>query len=532
MPYIGGGFGGKSDVTIEPLLVHIARHLPGEWIKLVLEREEMFVGSVVGRGMVGKIKMGVKKDGTIQASAIEMLFNAGAYGEYAINVICGGGQNAPGPYRIPHLKVDAYAVYTNLPYVGAFRGYGHPEGHWMTERMMDIVAKELNMDPLQVRLKNAYRPGDINAIGQKLERYNGNLSLCLKKAAKEVGWKVKGKNVTRIKDGFRAKAVCSLMKSPVQATNAHVTAILKFNEDASVNLLISTCEMGQGALTVFSQIASEALQLPLEKIRVTRNPDTELFPYDWQTVASKATFAGGQAIIKAAECALQQVKETACRVFKVPREKVHYRKGTVFVKGTTKKLPLASLVNGYMFEDGRTVGGPVIGYGVYTPRNLQIPGIKKPGLKEGQGNIAASWTMGSQAVEVEVNTKTKEIKVLKLVTAIDAGKIINPLLARGQIVGGMVQALGQALMEKIIYSQDGKNRNPGFTDYKIPTLEDLKDVDIRVLFVETRDKHGPFGARGLGEHAALSIAPAIANAVARATGVEIFDLPIKLNPEL
>ncbi|MCD6422721.1 MAG: xanthine dehydrogenase family protein molybdopterin-binding subunit [Elusimicrobia bacterium] len=523
-PYLGGGFGGKSDVTIEPLLVYIAKHIPDRWVKLTLDREEMFVGTVVGRGVVGKYKIGAKKDGTILACEIEYILNSGAYGEYGINVLCGGSQNSTGPYRIPNVKVDGYAVYTNLPYVGAFRGYGHPEGHFMAERMIEILAQELKMDPVKLRLKNALRAGDKNAIEQRLTKANGNLPLCIKKTAQAIGWKYNSKNVEKVKDGFIARDVSAFMKSPVQATNAHVTAIIKFNEDGTANLLITTSEMGQGSSTVYVQIASEALQIPVEKINFIRKRDTEFLAYDWQTVASKGTYAGGQAIIKAAEDAIQKIKQTASKAFRVPLKNIKYKEGFVYVKG--KKLPITKFVNGFMFPDGRTVGGPVVGYGIYTPENLQIPGIKKKGLGEGQGNISASWTFGAQGVELFVNTKTKKIKIKKIITAIDAGKIINPKLARGQIVGGMVQALGQAIMEKIIYSQEGVNRNPRFTDYKIPTLEDLKDIDIQVIFVESPDKKGPFGARGLAEHSTVSIPACVANAVSRALNIEINEIPV------
>lgn len=524
-PAVGGGFGGKSDYTVEPLTAYIARHLPGVWVKLILEREEMFTSSVVGRGVCGSYKIGAKRDGTIVAAQVKYLLNAGGYGECAINVAVGGGQNSPGAYRIPNIMVDSYAVYTNRVPVGAFRGYGHPEGNWMSERMMDQLARELKMDPLELRLKNAYRAGDKNAIAQRLHPTQGDLPRCLREAAKAVGWKKGASNVTRTRTGIRAKAVCSFMKSPVQATNAQVSALLKFDEDGGAALIITTCDMGQGSATVYGQIAADALGLPLEKIRVLRDPDTSLFPSDWQTIGSKGTYTGGIAIIRAAEHAIEQIRTTAAKGLGVPRARVRYENG-VITTGGKKRYPLHLFTNGYVRPDGRTIGGPVLGYGVYTP-DLQIPGIPKPGLQEGQGKVSASWTFGAQAVEIEFNPKTGRIKVLQLVTAMDAGRIINPRLARGQTVGGMVQAMGQALMETMIYSPEGVLRNPRLTDYKIPSLEDLQDTDFKVIFVETPDHKGPFGARGLAEHSTVALPACLGNALANATGQEIYQLPIK-----
>ena len=524
-PVVGGGFGGKSDYTLEPLAAYVARQVPGVWIKLIYEREEMFNGTLVGRGVTGRYKLGAKRDGTVLAAQIEYILSGGGYGECAINVAVGGGQNSPGAYHIPNIAVDSYAVYTNLPPVGAFRGYGHPEGQWMAERMMDLLARELKMDPVELRLKNAYRAGDKNAIAQRLHPTQGDLPQCLREAAKAVGWKMGQSNVVKTRTGFRTKAVCSLMKSPVQATNAQVAAILKFDEDGGVNLIITTCDMGQGSATVYGQIAAEALGLPLERVHVVRDPDTALFPADWQTIGSKGTYTGGIAIVRAAEDAIAQIRATAAKALRVPVAKVRYQDGRVVIGKRHHDIGL--FTNGYMLADGRTIGRPVVGYGAYTP-DLQIPGIRKPGLQIGQGNVSASWTFGAQAVELEVNPKTGQIKVLQLVTAIDAGRIINPRLARGQVVGGMVQALGQTLMETMIYSDKGVLRNGRFTDYKIPALEDLRDTAFKVIFVETPDRNGPFGARGLAEHGTVAIAPCVANAIARATGQDLYSLPIRL----
>lgn len=519
VPYVGGGFGGKSDVTIEPLAAYISKFVPGCPVRLVLSREEAFYGSLLGRGMRGKIKTGVKKDGKIIAVEIQMYFNAGAYADYCLPVVCGGGQNACGPYMIDNIKIDAYGIYTNLPFVGAFRGYGHPEGNWMTERQMDIIAKKLGIDPVDIRLKNCWKPGGTNQIGQKIQKHNGRLDICIKKAADSIGWEKDRKTVRGNK--IIAKGLACFMKSPVMSTNAASCAIIKFAPDGSVNLSMGTIDYGQGALTVLSQICAEKLQLPFEKIHMARETDTQFSPYEWQTVASRGTWSVGNAIVAAAEDAIEKIKKNAGFVLKKPAKNLVYEKGFVFVKNNPKKkIPLEHLIHGYMFDDGHTEGGPVVGYGYF------MPNIQTADKETGQGRCVGEWTGGCQAVIIEIDTETGVITPLKMVTAIDAGKIVNPKLARGQIVGAMVQGLGSALCEGIIYSDTGKMRNDHFTDYKIPTPEDVWNTEMDVIFVETPEEGGPFGARSLGEHAIVALPSAVGNAVSNGTDIDFFELPM------
>jgi carbon-monoxide dehydrogenase large subunit len=531
VPYLGGGFGGKSDVTIEPLVSYIARAVWGRPVALFLEREEMFYGTLIGRGVKGKLKTGVTKDGKLIAAEIKYYLNAGAYGDYAINIVKGGGHNSTGPYEIENVRVDAYGVYTNLPYVGAFRGYGHPEGHFMIERQLDIIADRLKIDPVEIRLKNCLKPGKENLIGQVMESHNGDLVKCIKLVENEL--KLKEEPVNRIDlknfkgDKIRSKALTCFMKSPVMATNAASTSVVKFNEDGSVQVAISSIDMGQGSITAISQIAAETLKMPVEKIHLARLADTEFSPYEWQTVASRATWAMGNATYRACQNAIEQMKDIALIVFKkeglkVSKDELDYDGKSVFIKSKpSKNIPIEKLVLGYTYEDGSSIGGQIIGVGKFI-----CPGITFPDKKTGRGNIAAEWTFGAQGVELEIDLRTAEITIKKLVTAIDAGKIVNPEMARGQVIGAMVQAVGAALFEKIIFDKNGKIRNPNFTDYKIPTFQDLKDTEFKVFFVETPEKSNPYGARSLAEHGIISIPPAIANAIFNATGINLFKIPI------
>ncbi len=526
IPYLGGGFGGKSDVTIEPLITYIARAVWGKPVALFLDREEMFYGTVIGRGCKGKLKTGVTKDGKLIAAQIKLYFNAGAYGDYAINIVKGGGHNSTGPYEIENVTVDSYGIYTNLPYVGAFRGYGHPEVHWMMERQLDIIADKLGIDPVEIRLKNCLRPGKTNLIGQVMKPYNGDLVKCIETVRDELKLKeepVKRVDLRYVKTGkIKAKALAAFMKSPVMATNAASTSVIKFNEDGSVNVAISSIDMGQGSITAIAQIAAETLKIPIEKVHVIRLADTEFSPYEWQTVASRATWAMGNATLRAAKSAIEQMKELAAQVLNVDKQSLDYDGKKVFVKNRPEKnIPIEKLVLGYMYEDGSSIGGQIIGVGRFI-----CPNITVPDKETGTGNLAAEWTFGCQGVEIEIDIRTAEISIKKLVTAIDAGTIVNPQMARGQIVGAMVQAVGAALSEEIIYDKNGKIRNPNLTDYKIPTYADVSETEFKVFFIETPQEDGPYGARSLAEHGIISIPPAIANAIFHSTGINFFKIPI------
>jgi CO/xanthine dehydrogenase Mo-binding subunit len=522
VPYIGGGFGGKSDVTIEPLVAYVARAAVGYPVRLVLTREEMFSGTVLGRGCWARIKTGVKKNGLVVAEEIELAFGAGAYGDYCINIVEGAGHNATGPYQIPHVKVDSYGVYTNTPAVGAYRGYGHPEVHWMVERQMEIIARKLQLDPVQLRRRNILRPGSINAFGQKIDATHGQLDECIRRVDCELKKGSGQGSGDRGAHRVRGTGIAAFMKSPVMATNAASSAMVKFAEDGTVNVLVGCTEMGQGSFTVLGQMAAEVLQVPLEKVNVCQVIDTDVNPYEWQTVASSTTWKVGNAVAQAAGKALEQVKEIAAQAWGVSPGEVEHGAERIFLrKDPETSLSLSALALGCVHPDGRAIGGPVVGYGRFVPQ-----GLTYPDPDTGQGNLAAEWTFGCQGAEVEVDLRTGQIQVLRLITAVDAGKIVNPVLARGQVVGAMVYGLGAAMSERIIYSPEGWIRNDSLTDYKVPTPGDVSSTEFVVIFLDTPFPESFCGARPLAEHGSVAVAPAIANAVNDAAGIQFFILPM------
>ena len=517
--YIGGGFGGKSDVTIEPLLAVTAHALPGLPVELVLTREEMFQGSVNGRGCWGRMKTAVDADGLITAHQAELYFGSGGYADCSVWISQGGGHNATGPYYIPNLDLRSHAVYTNTPPTGAYRGYGHPEVHWMVERQMDMLARRLGVDPVELRRKNLLRPGLANAIGQVMKPSNGRADLCLQAVVERLPAETRASGPRRL----RAQGLACFMKSPVMKTNAQSGAMLRFNEDGSATLFTGAIEMGQGLATILTQIAAETVRMPVDRIKYAVTVDTDYSPLEWQTVASHSTWAVGSAVRLAGEDALQQLKDAAARVFGVEAGEVEAEDGCLFPRGRPDQaLPYARFAAGYTRSDGVALNPPVVGRGLFVPNGLTFP---DPAT--GQGNMAASWTFGCQGVDLEIDLDTGRIEVLRMVSVQDAGRIVNPDAARGQVEGAMLMALGAAVMEEIRFDPQGHILNPGLVDYRILTSIDAPPMEV--VFIETPDASGPYGARGLGEHGIVAVPPAVANAVAAALGVEFTELP--LTPE-
>ncbi len=517
-PHVGGGFGGKAGVTMEIIPAALATKLKGYAVKLRWTRQQEFVNTYQRLGVVAKLKVGVKKDGTITALDHKIYWDAGAYVEYGANVVNAVGLSAIGPYRIPNVSIDSVCVYTNLPPGGAYRGFGYSEMLFGLESHMTQIAHKLGMDEVKFRLKNAIKEGDKTAYGADMNP-NGLLE-CIEKVAKEIDW---GKKIVS-KDPKKAigKGFSLFWKAPAMPPNASSSAFLKFNEDASINLIISGMDIGQGYQTVMAQIAAEVLSVPPSKIRV-ETPDTDRNPYEWQTVASHITWSSGNAVKKAAIDAKEQILALVERVFVIPKDQLYLEDEAV--KCTTRKnfnLPLRDfVVNGIMTEDGTFKGGPINARGMFLPEFSSAN--SDPETSQG-GHPNVHYTVGAGALILEVDKDTGKMHVIKAVEAIDAGQAINPDLIKGQITGGLLQGLATVLYEDMRYDEKGKLLNPNFTDYKIPTAMDVPD-EIVPIIVEVPQPDGPFGARGIGEHTMLPAAPMIANAVEDAIGIRIKSMP-------
>ena len=519
VPHVGGGFGGKAGINFEPLVVLLSKFSGGRPVKLLLTREEEFTTAAQRQGFYGWIKTGVDADGKITAEQIKYIYDAGAYADYGVNPGRAAGYSCTGPYEVPNIHADSMTVYTNHPYGTAFRGFGHLEFLWAVERQMDLVAREIGLDPVEFRLRNALRPGSITATGEKLREDAGRVDQCIKAVAETIGWGKKEKPAASGK--LVGTGIAALWKAPAMPPNAASCAIIKFNEDGSANLSVGITEIGQGTTTSLAQMAAEELSMPVEKIRVVPERITDLTPYSWQTVASRGLFMEGRAVISAAQDAKEQIFDMAAQALRVQKTELVLENEMVYPKGQPDRgIPLQQFAMGYTYPNGNAIGGPVIGRGSYVPR-----GLTYLDPETGQGYPALKWTFGAQAVEVEVDAETGVIKTLKVASAFDVGKAINPLMVQGQAYGGMLQSLSIGLMEGYIYNKDGATLNSNFTDYKIARASDMPDEHV-VTLIENPQKDGPYGARGIGELTMLSIPGAIASAVFDATGVNLFKLPM------
>lgn len=515
-PYVGGGFGGKAGVTCEALVVPLAIRLPGYHVKLTLTREEVFQATFVRQGLVARLKTGADKTGRLVAMEAELYWDGGAYTEYGVNITRSGGYCSSGPYEIPNIKTDSYCVYTNHPVGGPMRGFGMPEIHWGIEQQMDILAEKLGVDPLAFRRMNALREGRPGAFGGPME--GATLVDTIDAVAAKCGW---GGPVPPASAAhkLRGRGMACMYKAPSMPPNAQSSAILKLNEDGTVHVLTTAMEIGQGSLTALAQIAAEELGVAADKVVVTL-PDTDYTPYEWQTVASRISYSAGNAVLAAARDAKAQLLAVAAQVLDIPAAELVIEDGQIFPPSNpARKLAVSDIAMGYLLPEG-AIGGPVIGRGSFIPAG--ITGLDKD---TGQGDKpAAFWTYGTQVADIEVDTRTGEITVLKVTAAYEVGKVINPAMAKGQVQGGIVQGLGSALYEHLALVE-GKPLNSDFVDYKIPTATDTPEMDV-ILLETSPQADGPFGVKGIAEPTMVPTAPAIANAVYNATGVRIKDLPL------
>ncbi|MFH1618357.1 MAG: xanthine dehydrogenase family protein molybdopterin-binding subunit [bacterium] len=518
-PYVGGGFGGKAGVSMEILAAAIATAVRGQPVKVMWSRAQEFRNTYQRQGLVAKVKLGVRKNGLITALEHTLHWDAGAYAEYGANIANAAGLSAGGPYKIDNIRVDSLCIYTNLPPGGPYRGAGYPEFFFGLESHITRAAVQIKMDPVAFRRKNAIREGD--ALPCSAIMNPNGLREAIDRTAAAIEW---GKTVKpRDPDKSVGKSLVIFWKAPAIPPNAASSAFLKFNEDGSLNILISGMEIGQGLLTIIAQIASEILTVPVSKIRV-ETPDTDRSPYQWQTVASYVTYACGNAVKLAALDARGQILDLVARV-------LHFAKASLYLEDEKVRcrarpgwgLPLKDFViAGIRAEDHTFKGGPVMGRGVYMPKFSTA--VNAP--QRGRGRRTnAHYSTGAGGIVLEIDRRTGKMKVLKAAIAVDAGRAINPVLVRGQITGGLLQGLATVLYEDMRYDRKGRLLNPNFSDYKIPTALDIPEEVIPVI-VESPRHGGPFGACGIGQHPMIPVAAMVANALEDATGLRIKSMPL------
>ncbi len=511
VPCIGGGYGGKNHARIEPLVALLAKKTrrPVRWI---LTRDEVFL---TGRrfGAVVRLKTGFKRDGRWMARRAEVYYDMGAYALSGPANSKNACVIAAGPYNIPHRDLTTYAVYTNLPPAGPYRGVGASHVCWAYESEMDEIARRVGMDPLELRLKNLLKEGDRFVTGEPM--VSVGISECLKRVADAIDWG--GKAEQHIKPPYghlvRGKGLAVAIKST--STPSTSTASVRLNCDGSAILLTSSAEMGQGARTSLAQIVGDALGLPLERVSVTL-PDTDVTPYDKSTSSSRTTFHMGRAAGEAAREIRGQLLAAGGKLLEARPEDLELRDLRMRVKGVPEKsLSFAELFRGIFGEPSGSL------FGNYTLRTEG--GVDST---TGQGKGSSFWFFSAAAAEVEVDTETGKVRVLRAATAVDVGKAIHPKQCALQNEGSVLAGLGSTLFEEMRF-ENGQPVNCSFLDYLLPSINDHPG-EFQSLLVETPHPDGPFGAKGMGEAALPPAAPAIGNAVANALGgARVRDLPLK-----
>ena len=517
-PYVGGGFGAKAGTTIEGIIIPLAMHSKGRPVMMEYTREEEFVNSYVRQGLYTKIKTAVRKsDGKFLAVQNDFYWDGGAYTEYGVNIVKASGFASTGPYEFDNVKTDAYCVYTNNPVGGPYRGFGMCEIHFGIEQNIDEVAKEIGMDPIEIRRVNGLAPGKSTGTGEIMK------SCGFLEALDQVAEAIQYDKPCDPPSGphkVRGKGIAGGWKSPSQPTNAGSAAIIRMNEDGTFFLMTSGHDIGQGSDTALTQIAAEVLCCDPSKFTI-RTGDTDHTPYEWQTVASRITYCAGNAIKLAAEDLKEKLLDLAQIKLGYIKRELYLEDGWIINRNHPEsRMPMSDLALGLAFEDGSGYGGPAIGVGTFTlPNNINYDPATGYSPKP-----AAFWTTAVAGAEVEVDTETGIIEVKKMVESCDPGHIVNPELYKAQVEGGMMQALGTVLFEELKL-KDGKVLNKSFVDYKIPTIDNAPETFI-AMGVEHPEETGPFGARGIGEPAMVPGAPAIANAIFNATGCRFTEMPI------
>jgi 4-hydroxybenzoyl-CoA reductase alpha subunit len=510
-PKVGGGFGQKIDMFAKDFCAAwFAMHL-GKPVKFVYEREEVFISTRQRHPMYITVKTGLKKDGTILAQKFLAHADGGAYNSTAPTMIALSCFFLMIPYKVPNLIYEGYHVYTNKPVGGAMRGHGIPQARFAVERQLDLMAERLGLDPAEVRIKNSIHAGEPHAAGFIINTCG--FSDSVQKAADGIGWKEKRGKLPRGRGVGLAGAAF-----PSGVSNmSHISsgAVVQVGRDGAVNVLSGAADIGQGAETVISQIVAEELGVPLEDIRITA-ADTGITPLDPGTFGSGVTVRAGNAALLAASAAKQKLFNFLADKLEANVADLVAKERKIFVKGSPEKgLTFLEALKAYQYAD---LPMPIVGRGSW-----MAPADEPTTLFKQNGNFAPNYSFMTQAAEVEVDLLTGRVKLLRMVTAHDCGRPINPMLVEGQLEGSVVGGMGQALYENVIVEK-GQVMNPSFLDYGFPTF--LEMPEIEAIEVETDDPIGPYGAKEAGEGTQLSPAPAIVNAIYDAIGVDFMELPI------
>ena len=508
-PYVGGGFGGKSDglSAVEFCAALLARHADRP-VKIVCSREEEFTAARRKHPAKITMKTGVKKDGTILARQCEAVLDGGAYCSLGplTTILMGTFQTLP--FKFEHYQYDGYRIYTNKPPCGAMRGHGGPQVHFCQDVQLDMIAEDLGLDPVAMAIKNGLQTGDESAAGFKI--VSSGFRECLKKVSQAARWPEKKK--TAAGNGHKAYGIglgCGGFPSGAgfyfnKTSAAHSSVIITAGEGGGLNVLTGASDIGQGSDSVLCQIVAEVLGLPIEDIHLT-SADTHITPPDMGTYSSRVTVAAGNAALNAAGAARDELFKTAAQELNVAPDRLLAKDRKIMVKENPDKwMTFADAIKVYQTKND---GAPLVAKGSY---NSPDP-------------LSPTYSFGSYVCEVEVDLRTGEVEVLRFTVAHDCGQPLNPMSVEGQIQGCIGMGMGYAVSENLNF-EDGQTLNPSFSGYALPTANQMPE--IKITHVITEDPHGPFGAKETGEGSLDPAAPAVVNAIYNATGVRIKDLPV------
>ncbi|MGZ6270590.1 MAG: xanthine dehydrogenase family protein molybdopterin-binding subunit [Candidatus Limnocylindrales bacterium] len=498
-PDPGGGFGGKQHPKYEPLVAFMALKA-GRPVRLILTLEETF--QAVRRTTTSvRVRTGFLADGRLAFQDVAADYLLGAYADIADRVVGKGSYPGCGPYRVPAARIVARAILSHTTPATAFRGFGNPQVNWAVESNLNEGARALGIDPLELRLRNLARKGE--AFIPVDTPADGDWQQTVRRAAELVGWG------TPLPPG-RGRGIALGIKSGPTTGLSYAT--VRLLGDGSVIVYSGTSDMGQGARTIFAQIAAQELGAPLDWVSVVMG-DTAIVPYDQQTSASRSSALMGNAVLQACRSIQAQLRAMAARLHGLDEASIVVDRGVVRLPD--RELPIIDVLKPGL---GR-LGGELVGNG--ETRKEDEPGHPL-------GGSAAFWELNCTAIEAEVDEATGDVLIARHVTVSDVGKALNPLQVTMQDEGAAIMGLGHTLMEQFILDDEGRTRNLGAIDYRIPTSMDLP-LELKSAFVENADGPGPYGAKGMSEGALLCVAPAVAAAVREACGVVIRDLP--LTPE-
>jgi putative selenate reductase molybdopterin-binding subunit len=525
-PRIGGGFGGKQEMLIEDVAAHLTI-ATGQPVQYVYTREEEFIAARSRHPMRIRLKTGVKNDGTITANDMYALSNTGANGAHALTVTGNTTKSmalyvGDGPYReSPNIRFYADIVYTNTPPSGAYRGYGVPQGYWPVERHMEYIAQKIGLDPLEFRLKNTLRAGEIHPFSVAWSEgrdpvpemiQTNALAECVEKGKKAISWddkladpswkSVEGK--PHLRRGLGAALVMQGTAIPYLDMGG---ASIKLNDDGSFNLLVGATDLGTGSDTVLAQMAAEILGVPLEDI-IVYSSDTDFTPFDKGAYASSTTYISGAAVVDAANKVAARIRKRAVMILESRLENVDILPNEIELSNRCAIAP-----------DGHAVSLKDIAlHSLHHANQEQIMAVGS------YVSPVAPPPFAAQFAEVTVDIETGMVVVDKLIMAVDAGVIVNPVTASGQIEGGMTQALGYAVSEEMVYDEKGQAREKNLRDYHIFEAHEMPDLET--IFVETFEPSHPFGVKAVAEIPLDGVAPAVGNAVFNACGANLRENPV------